>query len=455
MPNAPPPLSGTLAGDSPADRALALSLAEEHDSAMRWAAALLKSEPAAPLGLLITARLMAAKGRREVAIEGLEVTFERALDSGNLPLAVVACCDLATLGYDQNKHLDAIAKSFCKGSPRLLTKGAPPPELPRSAQEFQPLPAALSGKALLSKAQDIVHEAKKLLELDRAEQTEKLKVAPPPLFASLDEADLRAMLSVLETRTVPSGEVLIEEGTPGAEAYIVARGEVEVRRKVHEEKEETLLLARLGNGSLFGEMALLSRAPRAASVVACRPSIILVARKDALDEIATRQPEVANVLADHCRRRMVENLVRTSAILSAVNPRERPALIDRFVTRTFEDGARLIDQGQESEGLHLIASGEVAVMVREGDDDTTMVAKLGVGEVVGEVALVLRRPSSADVIAACPTVTLHLPRDRFQELIKEHPAILAKLYELAVQRDEETSSIVAQEATDADDFVLV
>jgi cAMP-dependent protein kinase regulator len=337
----------------------------------------------------------------------------------------------------------------------LLTKGAPPPELPRSAQEFSPLPAALSGKALLSKTQDIVHEAKKLLDLDRADEKEKLKVAPPPLFASLDRDDLRAMLDVLEVRTVPAGEVLIEEGTPGAEAYIVARGEVEVRRRIHEEKDETMLLARLGNGALFGEMALLSRAPRAASVVAARPSIILVARKDALDEIATRQPEVANVLADHCRRRMVENLVRTSAILSAVNPEERPALIDRFVTRTFEDGTRLIDQGQESEGLHLIASGEVAVIVREGEDDTTMVAKLGVGEVVGEVALVLRRPSSADVIAACPTVTLHLPRDRFLELIKEHPAILAKLYELAIQRDEETSSIVAQEATDADDFVLV
>ncbi len=453
--HAPPPLSGTPAGDSPADRAIALSLAEEHDSAMRWAAALLRSEPAAPLGMLITARLMASAGRREVAIEGLEVTIERAIDAGNLPLAIVACCDLKTLRHDADEHLDTIAKTFCRGSPRLLTKGAPPPELPRSAQEFQPLPAALSGKALLSKAQEIVHEAKKLYEIDAADESEKPKVAPPPLFASLSERDLRAMLDVLEVRTVPSGEVLIEEGTPGAEAYIVARGEVEVRRKVHEDKDEMLLLARLGNGALFGEMALLSRAPRAASVVACRPSIILVARKDALDEIAELQPEVAVVLAEHCRRRMVENLVRTSAILSAVNPQERPALIDRFVTRTFEEGARLIEQGRESEGLHLIASGEVAVVVREGEDDTTMVAKLGVGEVVGEVALILRRPSSADVIAGCPTVTLHLPRDRFLELIKQHPAILAQLYELAIQRDEETSSIVAQEATDANDFVLV
>jgi CRP-like cAMP-binding protein len=84
-----------------------------------------------------------------------------------------------------------------------------------------------------------------------------------------------------------------------------------------------------------------------------------------------------------------------------------------------------------------------------------MIANLGAGEVVGEVALILRRPAGADVIAACPTVTLHLPRERFLDLIKEHPAILAQLYELAIKREEETSSIVAQEATEVLDYVLI
>ncbi|MCC6663224.1 MAG: cyclic nucleotide-binding domain-containing protein [Polyangiaceae bacterium] len=449
---APPSLPGTQQADSPADRALALSLADELDAALRWAAALVKSEPAGPLGLMITARLLSAAGRREVGVEGLELAVLRAIDIGNLPLALAACCDLATLGHDPAKHRDAIAKTFCKSSSRLLAKGASPPELPRSAEAFQPLPAALSGKALVGKAQELVHEAKKLCEKELAEHPNRPKVAPQPLFSALDQGALRAMLDVFEVKTVAAGAVIIEEGTPGAEAYILARGELEVRRKT--EDTDALLLARLGSGALFGEMALLSRAPRAASVVAARPSIVLMARKDALDVIADKQPAVGQVFADHCRRRMVENLVRTSSILSAVKPNERPALVERFVTRTYEDGEVLITQGHASEGLHLIASGEVAVMHNDAED-TTLLAKLGVGEVVGEVALVLRRPSTANVIAACPTVTLHLPRDRFLELIKEHPAILGELYELAVKRDEETSSIVAQEATEADDFVLL
>ena len=126
--------------------------------------------------------------------------------------------------------------------------------------------------------------------------------------------------------TVAQGHAVITQGEEGAEAYIVARGELEVRRDPYEPGEEpapqsngeptelppAITLARLVNGALFGEMALLSRAPRAASVVACRPSILLVARRDALEEVAETRPEVGIELAAHCRRRMVANLVRTS-----------------------------------------------------------------------------------------------------------------------------------------------
>ncbi len=52
-------------------------------------------------------------------------------------------------------------------------------------------------------------------------------------------------------------------------------------------------------------------------------------------------------------------------------------------------------------------------------------------------------------------MTLHLPTEKFMSLVREHPTILAELYELAVKRDDETRSIVAQEATSADDYVLV
>ena len=166
-------------------------------------------------------------------------------------------------------------------------------------------------------------------------------------------------------------------------------------------------------------------------------------------------PEVAVELAAHCRRRMVANLVRTSPVLLAVDPVERPPLVETFETSVFEKGERLITEGEEPSGLHLIASGEVAVVGHEAGEPF-VIATLGVGEVVGEVALVLRRKANADVVAVHPTVTLHLPREDFLTLIRDHPAILQGLYMLAVKRDEETSGVLENSTTSvAEDYVLV
>jgi CRP-like cAMP-binding protein len=447
----PPELPGGPTAESPVDRALALALANEKDTALRWATAIVAADSAMASGLLLTGRLLADLGRLEGAREALEICVARAIDAGQLPLAVAACSDLRTLGADASKHFDAIADAFAAGSARLGDGGGHPPKLPH-ADEFHPLASVLTGPALLGKAMEVVHVARRALEEDVSTRAAPPTISPQPLFSSITREGLRAMIKVFEVSTVPQGTVVIEEGTGGAEAYIVARGELEVKRTM--ENGAPLTLARLTGGALFGEMALLSRAPRAASVVACRPSILLLGRKDALDAVAEREPEVAIELASHCRRRMVQNLVRTSPILSAVRAEERPALVERFETRVYEKGEKLISEGSNATGLHLIASGEVAVIRDEGNEPFVL-ATLGPGDIVGEVALVLRRPSSADVVAVHPTVTLHLATEKFMSLIREHPTILAELYDLAVKRDDETRSIVAQEATNADEYVLI
>jgi CRP-like cAMP-binding protein len=448
MPTRPPVLPGSsLPEESPADRALSLALAGERDAALRWAAAILRDDPAMATALCLTGRLLGEGGREEAAREACSTGAKRAIDLENLPLAVVAAREAQRFGGDAAPLLEEIAAAFCKGSPRHGDGAVPPIPLP-PAKSFQPLPSALTGVALNNKACEIVHAATRALG-----EKERPPIGSVPLFSTLDKDGLRSLIDALSPEWIGAGHTVIEQGTPGRDAYWVARGELEARRAT--KTGQPLSLARLRGGSIFGEMALLSRAPRAGSVATVRPSLVVRIDKAALDQVAQRHPAIAVQLGEHCRDRMVQNLVKISEVLRVVPEKDLPALVSHFQIVCFEQSGKLVAQDEIPTGLFLIASGEVALVRREGEGNPLVMKTLGVGDVVGEVATLLRRKTNFDVVAVHPTVTLFLPTADLLGLVRSQPRILAELYLLAVQRDEETRAILDEEVSVAEDFDLI
>ena len=116
-----------------------------------------------------------------------------------------------------------------------------------------------------------------------------------PLFELCSKRDLRRIAALATERSVEPGTELIREGEPGTEFYVVVEGEVEVRRRNRR-------VARLGAGSFVGEIALLSRSPRTATVVAATPLRVLAISGRDFVELLDKLPElwlkVARTLAD-------------------------------------------------------------------------------------------------------------------------------------------------------------
>jgi CRP/FNR family transcriptional regulator, cyclic AMP receptor protein len=116
-----------------------------------------------------------------------------------------------------------------------------------------------------------------------------------PLFELCSKRDLRRIASLAVEREIDEGSALIEEGEPGTEFFVVVEGEVDVRRRGRR-------VARLGAGSYVGEIALLSRSPRTATVVAATPlHVLAIAGRDfvdLLDSIPELWLKVARTLAD-------------------------------------------------------------------------------------------------------------------------------------------------------------
>ncbi len=116
-----------------------------------------------------------------------------------------------------------------------------------------------------------------------------------PLFAGLDAVDLDAIEQISTEEEVPAGEVLIHEGEPGNNFFVLLEGEAEVGR-------DGKTVNRLGPGEFFGEISLLSDRLTTASVTASSPAhVLLIAPRDfqlLLEELPLMQMKVIRALAD-------------------------------------------------------------------------------------------------------------------------------------------------------------
>lgn len=430
------------------DEAWGLVLSGDRDEALRRCVAMLESDPLQLGAASLALELLAAEER-----EGLFEIAGRLVDAyvrrSDLPAATAAAASAAKAGSDAAVLRKTIAAAFGKGGERLADVAPAPPPLP--------VPAVIERALAEAKGDALAARAVAALEAFASAEDPVAaggKVSQLPLFSALRPEPLEQLLAGFALRSLRAGEEAIAQGDEGREAFVVVRGTLRAERRASEDAEpETLAV--LGPGAIFGEMALVSEAPRAASVVAVEPSQLLVADRDVLEKLAQKEPAIGSELALFCRRRMMANLLRHGAILAAVAPEQRDELVARFQSRDFAPGDVLVTQGEEPDGLYLVASGRVRVTGTDADGDKILLAELGPGDVVGEIGLVLRRPATATVTASHPTIALHLARDRFQEAIREHPTLLSELYELATKREEETRSVVAQEALDAEDVVLV
>ncbi|HUG74209.1 MAG TPA: cyclic nucleotide-binding domain-containing protein [Acidimicrobiia bacterium] len=117
------------------------------------------------------------------------------------------------------------------------------------------------------------------------------------LFGGLTDADLDNVLQTSKERSFPEGDLVIEEGAAGRGFYLVLSGTAQVRKG---EK----VLADLGPGDYFGEMAvLLEDTPRTADVVATSDLTCLVITAWDLRAFITTHPDVgARMMGELLRR---------------------------------------------------------------------------------------------------------------------------------------------------------
>jgi CRP-like cAMP-binding protein len=288
-----------------------------------------------------------------------------------------------------------------------------------------------------------------VLEAEPAAPPQRHKPPEVPLFSDLPP---QAFIELFERGPLlryKKGQRIFEQGSIGQSFFIVCQGSVRVLRQENGNVRE---LAQLPEGSFFGEMALLSDNPRIASVEAASDEAeVLEIPAALLSQLSSRHPSVASALRKFCRQRLLLNVMNTSALFQPFERKDRRALVERFRGREVSSSTAIIREGQRSDGLYVILSGEVQVS-REG----RVLAHLREADVFGEMSLLQKTPATATVTAIRRSSLLRLPREDFDEIIMSHPQILVLVSELTEDRRRQTDAILSGTASiGAEGLILI
>ncbi len=122
-------------------------------------------------------------------------------------------------------------------------------------------------------------------------------LAQVPMFSACSKKELEEIGRQAEELDIPAGEVLIKQGTPGRDFFVIVDGKATVTRDGKD-------VATLGAGDFFGELALLDKAPRNATVTASSPLHVFLLTQPAFGGLLAAVPALSHKVMVGMARRL-------------------------------------------------------------------------------------------------------------------------------------------------------
>ena len=136
------------------------------------------------------------------------------------------------------------------------------------------------------------------------------------LFRNVDDADLATFARSLREHPLRRGQVLFREGDHGDEMFLVRAGSIVVSKGVTGRVEQ--VLARMGPGDFFGEMALFDRSPRSATIQADTEVSLLLLDREALAKLTADSPRAAAAFFQSLVHVFIERLRASGELVAEV-----------------------------------------------------------------------------------------------------------------------------------------
>ena len=148
----------------------------------------------------------------------------------------------------------------------------------------------------------------------------------------------------------------------------------------------------------------------------------------------------------------VFDAVRSSPLARELTPSEIDVLAGMVTLRDLKDGEVLLPAGSCDGHLHVVAAGRIEV-VHAAEHGPTVLARLGPGDLVGELSFMDDEPRYAALVASGPTKVLVLERSDFETLVESSPRLVYKVMRAIMRVSHAVQRRLSLELRDMENYI--
>jgi Fe-S-cluster-containing hydrogenase component 2/CRP-like cAMP-binding protein len=253
------------------------------------------------------------------------------------------------------------------------------------------------------------------------------------ILNDLSMLQMREFMLDSEPRAYRSGDVVFQRNEPGASLFAVADGSL----LVEIDPNDPSRTVPIGQGSIVGEVGLISGRKRSATVRTAQGAIVIeIPRNAALKLMATNAAAKREITRISTERQLLQ-------IFAGVTSEDLKEVIEGAEIKEVRAGQTIIDEGGEGYDIFVIRQGSMVVEKSIGGKPVFL-SYLPAGSYVGEMALIDGGRRTATVRAAIKSEVIRLDGEAVRNLLRRKPDLLARFKTDMGSRQELTSFIEAR-----------
>ncbi|MEM7690159.1 MAG: cyclic nucleotide-binding domain-containing protein [Pseudomonadota bacterium] len=257
------------------------------------------------------------------------------------------------------------------------------------------------------------------------------------IFDGLSILQMRELMLDSICSAFEPGEVIFRRDDPGSSLFAIAEGSVAVEVNPNDPS----ITVPIGQGSIFGEVGLVSGRRRGATIRAAEPTVVVeLSRKAALKLISSSKGAEEAVTRISIERQILQ------IFGSGLTPDDIAPLVASAEKVEVKAGETVVTEGADDKDLFIVRFGSMRV---EQGEDATFQGFIPAGNFFGEMAVIDGSLRTSSVKAAVKSEVIRLPGEGFLELLAKKPQLRERA--LAVMAERRKSNAETERQKEKDD----